>query len=80
MKLAALLVLVALLQLSLAGTLVNTPLPADYSFGSSVSFQPLANTPVPRSVTASVIDAQIRATYWYYLPDAFLTYVAHIDY
>lgn len=85
MKIAALLLLLALAHHTLAGTLVNTPLPARHPLppgqpsGPFAGFRPLARKPVSRSVTATVIDAQIRATYWYYLPGAFLTYVAHID-
>jgi hypothetical protein len=75
MKLAAVLLLLALGHLALSGTLVNTPA---YSPAFS-PFSPRARAPVSRSTTATVIDAQIRATYWYYLPGAFLTYVAHID-
>jgi hypothetical protein len=79
MKLAALLVLLALVHHTLAGTLVDTALPARWAYDPFAGFRPLARQQVSRSVTATVIDAQIRATYWYYLPGAFLTYVAHID-
>lgn len=76
MKLLALVALLALAHLALSGTLVSSP----RAYGGSASSAPLSRrAPISRSSTATVIDAQIRATYWYYLPGAYLTYVAHID-
>jgi hypothetical protein len=85
MKLSAVLLLLALAHLTISGTLVNTPpsfsRPAygPPSAGPASGYALQARAPVSRSATATVIDAQIRGTYWYYLPGAFLTYVAHID-
>lgn len=80
MKLLAVLLLLALAHLTISGTLVDTP-PRHAPFGRPApsGISPLSRVSVSRSVTATIIDAQIRATYWYYLPGAYLTYVAHID-
>lgn len=79
MKLSAVLLLLALAHLTISGTLVSTPADSRRQSGAAFGYFPQSRAPVSRSVTATVIDAQIRATYWYYLPGAFLTYVAHID-
>lgn len=74
MKLLVFVALLAFAHIALTGTLVTGP------SRSTSSYAPQARSaPVSRSATATVIDAQIRATYWYYLPGAYLTYVAHIN-
>ena len=79
MKLAAVLLLLALAHLALTGTLVDTPSYKRAYSPAGAFYSPRSRAPVSRSTTATVIDAQIRATYWHYLPGAYLTYVAHID-
>jgi hypothetical protein len=76
MKLICGLLVLALVHLTISGTLVGP---------SQTVYTGAGNAPVPRgrpfsrNEIANEVDADIRATYWYYLPNAFLTYVAHID-
>lgn len=75
MKLIAVLLLLALVHLTISGTLVGSP-----SVQNSRGSTPISRTPaLTRNQIGNNVDAYVRATYWYYLPNAYLTYVAHID-
>ena len=68
MKVALLLLSLALLQLASAGTLVTSP-----------SGMHPGHVFDPKDCSVEV-DQYIRDKYWYYLPDAQLCYIAHIRY
>lgn len=67
--------LLALVHLTISGTLVGSPSVRPSGGSTPVSRRPA----LTRNQIGNNVDAYIRATYWYYLPSAYLTYLAHID-